>query len=66
MMMFLAEDFYNMYQRLMLRFLKKSIIKAADTMHKLVNIPVAKNHQLASEIDVGFAVKVHLTTVSKN
>ena len=51
----------------MLKFLKKSIMEAADTVYKLANIPVAdtKNHKPIIGIHVGLLQK-YLTTMVKN
>ena len=68
MIMFLAEDLYDMITKLMHKFMKKSALDAADTVYKIANLDVLdkKNHKAAGEIDIGFAAKATLGNLAKS
>ena len=67
MMMFLGEDLQDTCQKLMQKFVKKSILDSADTAYKVAHLDVldTKNDRSASDIDIGFATKAVLTTMVK-
>ena len=58
--MFLAGDLSNMCHKLMVTFLKKSVMHAANTTCKLANVLVTeiKNHKPVSDIDIEFLPKI--------
>ena len=68
MIMFLAEDLQSMCSKLMHKFVKKSVLDSADTMYRIANLDVLdkQNCKVATEIDIGFAEKVILTTLAKS
>ena len=59
MMMFLGEDLLGTCQKLMQKFVKKSILDSAGTAYKVAHLDVLdiKNHRSASDINIGFATK---------
>ena len=67
MIMFLAEDLYDMITKLMHKFVKKSALDAADTVYKIANLDVLdkKNHKAAGEIDIALLLKLLLETLQK-
>ena len=67
MMLFLGEDLQDACQKLMQKFVKKSILDSADTVYKVAHLDVldTKNHRSASDIDIGFATKAVLTNLVK-
>ena len=67
MMMFLGEDLQDTCQKLMQKFVKRSILNSADTAYKVAHLHVfdTKNHRSTSDIDGGFATKAVLTNLVK-
>ena len=67
MIMFLAEDLYDVCHKLMLKFLKTSVLESADTVYKIANLKVleSNNHKQPSDIDIGFATKAILSNLIK-
>ena len=67
MIMFLAEDLFDMCGKLMQKFVKKSVLDSTDTMSKLANLNVLdkENHKAASAVDIGFAAKGTLVKLAK-
>ena len=67
MIMFLAEDLFDMCGMLMQKFVKKDVLDLADTMSKLANLKVLdkENHKAASDVDIGFAAKGTLAKLTK-
>ena len=65
MIMFLGEDLQDTCQKLMQKFVKKSILDSADTAYKVAHLDVldTKNHRSASDIDIGFVAKAVLTNL---
>ena len=63
MMMFLR-DLQDTCQKLMPKFVKKSILDSADTAYKVAHLDVldTKNQRSASDIDIGFATKQYSKT----
>ena len=68
MVMFLSEDLYEMCVKLMHKFVKKSVLDAADTVYKLANLDVLdkKNHKAPADIDIGFAAKSTLGNLARS
>ena len=64
MMMFCGEDLQDTCQKLMQKFLKKSILDSADTAYKVAHLDVldTKNHRSTSDIDIRFATKQYSQT----
>ena len=67
MVMFLAEDLYDMVTKLMNKFVKKSVLDAGDSMYKIANLDVLdkNNHKAIGEIDIGFTTKATLGNLAK-
>ena len=67
MMMFLGKDLQDTCQKLMQKFVKKSIMDSADTAYKVAHLDVLdiKNHISVSDIDIGFATKAVFTNLVK-
>ena len=68
MVMFLAEDLYDMVTKLMNKFVKKSVLDSTYSMYKIANLDVLdkKNHKAAGEIDIGFTAKATLGNLAKS
>ena len=64
---FLEKTLQDTCQKLMQKFVKKSILDSADTAYKVANLDVLdmKNHRSVSDIDLGFATKTVLTNLVK-
>ena len=67
-MMFLGEDLLDLFQKLLQKFIKNFVIENTDTVCKVscVDEIGKKNHRSASDIDIGFAAKIHLTAPTKD
>ena len=68
MIIFLGADLYDLCQKLLQKFIKKSVMENADIVYKLACVDVIdkKNHRSASHIDIGFVAKSLMTSLIKD
>ena len=68
MIMFLAEDLQHICSKLMHTFVKKSVLRFSR--YNIQNCKLGfldkQNHEVATEIDIGFAAKAILSTLAKS
>ena len=68
MMPFMAEDFYNILESIVKKFVRKSVIEESTTAEKLASIDLNKkeNLKVPKKCEVGFAVRAITDKLEKS